>query len=106
MPVRILTIVDLPAPFSPISAVTSPALRPKVTSCKARTPGKLFETPVRARTGAAPAVVESVDMAKVTGAGRNGTANTRAWRRRSPDQAGRRKLERGPRPVEARAGWR
>ena len=51
-------MVDLPAPFSPISAVTSPALRPKLTSCRARTPGKDFETPVRDRTGAAAARVK------------------------------------------------
>src|SRR4051812_32686071 len=43
MPDRILTKVDLPAPFSPISAWTSPAFRSKLTRSSARTPGKLFE---------------------------------------------------------------
>ena len=55
MPVRILTSVDLPAPFSPISAVTCPDRASGATSCSARTPGKLFDTPVSDRMGRASA---------------------------------------------------
>src|SRR6185369_11211426 len=36
--------VDLPAPFSPISACTSPRRTSKETSSTARTPGKLLVT--------------------------------------------------------------
>src|SRR5215210_7510899 len=36
--------VDLPAPFSPTRAFTSPARTSNVTSSRARTPGKDFET--------------------------------------------------------------
>src|SRR5579872_5666833 len=43
-PVMILTSVDLPAPFSPISAWISPPLSSSETSSSARTPGKYFET--------------------------------------------------------------
>ncbi len=53
MPVRILTSVDLPAPFSPISAVTSPGRKARLTLCRARTPGKRLETPDIDRIGAA-----------------------------------------------------
>src|SRR5208282_1697732 len=55
MPVSILTSVDLPAPFSPTRAVTSPARKVRLTLCKARTPGKLLETPRSDRTGVASA---------------------------------------------------
>src|SRR5471032_1118836 len=101
MPVRIFTIVDLPAPFSPISAVTSPALSPKVTSFKARTPGKLLETPIRDRTGVPPSVVKSADMAKVNGAGKNGIANTHAYNRQCPDHAGRQGIKGRSAPFES-----
>src|SRR5258708_5816436 len=40
MPVRIFTIVDLPAPFSPMSATTSPAYAESRMSVRARTPPK------------------------------------------------------------------
>lgn len=56
MPVSILTSVDLPAPFSPTSAVTSPARKVSPTLCSARTPGKLLETPRSDSTGVASAV--------------------------------------------------
>src|SRR3954468_22763853 len=49
IPVRILTRADLPAPFSPTSAMTSPARRLNWTSSRALTPGKLLETPDNAR---------------------------------------------------------
>src|SRR5271166_6347976 len=55
MPVRILTSVDFPAPFSPTRAVTSPSLRARPTPCSARTPGKAFETPDSERTSVPPA---------------------------------------------------
>src|SRR5690349_3997187 len=38
--------VDLPAPFSPMSACTSPARAVKSTRDRAFTPGKLFDRPV------------------------------------------------------------
>ena len=44
-------MVDLPAPFSPMRAVTSPLCRPKETSFSAFTPGKLLETCASARAG-------------------------------------------------------
>ena len=49
-------MVDLPAPFSPISAVTRPDWSGKAESCSARTPGKLFDTPERVRTGSGMAI--------------------------------------------------
>src|SRR5918993_4113567 len=42
-PVTILISVDLPAPFSPTRACTSPARSSKVTPLSARTPAKVFE---------------------------------------------------------------
>src|SRR5437588_5319016 len=39
----ILISVDLPAPFSPISAVTAPPGKSSVTSCSARTPANRLE---------------------------------------------------------------
>ena len=42
-PERILMSVDLPAPFSPTTARTSPANRDRLTSCSACTPGNVFE---------------------------------------------------------------
>src|SRR3979411_1829477 len=41
-PARIFISVDLPAPFSPTRACTSPALTSKVTPSSARTPGNVF----------------------------------------------------------------
>src|SRR5256885_1002768 len=43
--------VDLPAPFSPSSACTSPLRRSKSTWSFARTPGKRFVIPRSSRTG-------------------------------------------------------
>ena len=51
MPVSTFTVVDLPAPFSPTSAVTSPACNDSDTSESARTPGNVFVTPVIVSTG-------------------------------------------------------
>src|SRR6476620_2798558 len=45
-PVRTLMRVDLPAPFSPMSACTSPARAVKSTEDSAFTPGKVFDRPV------------------------------------------------------------
>ena len=42
--------VDLPAPFSPSSATTSPALTDKEILSLARTPGYCLETPVISRS--------------------------------------------------------
>src|ERR1700675_2450612 len=41
-PIKILIKVDFPAPFSPTKPCTSPALTPKLTPFRARTPGKLL----------------------------------------------------------------
>src|SRR5690349_6581068 len=46
MPVSTLIRVDLPAPFSPTRACTSPARAVKSTSDSARTPGKVLHSPV------------------------------------------------------------
>src|SRR4051812_17847429 len=51
MPVRILTMVDLPAPFSPINAVTRPGASDRLTSFSACTPGKLLERLESVRMG-------------------------------------------------------
>src|SRR5207248_229790 len=45
MPATHLINVDLPAPLSPTSAITSPSRTSKSTSCSACTDPKLFETP-------------------------------------------------------------
>src|SRR5256885_519578 len=46
--------VDLPAPFSPMSAWTVPARPSRWTSSSARTPGNVFEIPsIRRRTSSA-----------------------------------------------------
>jgi hypothetical protein len=51
LPVIALTIVDLPAPLSPINATTSPASTSKSASIKARTWPKLRESPRRLENG-------------------------------------------------------
>jgi hypothetical protein len=45
-PVKTLIRVDLPAPFSPIKAWTSPFFKEKSTFSRARTPGKDFVMPL------------------------------------------------------------
>src|SRR5271156_4552659 len=102
MPVRIFTMVDLPAPFSPINAVTSPASRLNAMSWSARTPGKDLETPVRDRIGDVSPAMKFADVAKVTRTGRNETAKTLACARRFADQAGGGTV--GPRPDGRGAG--
>src|SRR5262249_23044050 len=44
-PANIFMSVDLPAPFSPTTARTSPGRRRRSTSCSACTPGKALEMP-------------------------------------------------------------
>src|SRR2546421_6676534 len=46
MPESSFMSVDLPAPFSPTSASTSPRRSSMCMSCSARTPGKLLPTPL------------------------------------------------------------
>ena len=46
-PDRIFISVDLPAPFSPSSACTSPLRTSMWTLCRARTPGKCFADPLQ-----------------------------------------------------------
>src|SRR3954452_3920451 len=53
-PASILTMVDLPAPFSPTRACASPAYRGKLTPCTAATAPKDLLTP-RTSTRAGPA---------------------------------------------------
>ena len=58
-----LIITDLPAPLSPMSAVTSPARMSRFTSVSACTGPKFFETSRRLRRGSAPfslLVIESL----------------------------------------------
>src|SRR4051812_21135136 len=52
-PEIVLISVDLPAPFSPSSACTSPARTSKLTPFSARTPGKRLEMPRSSRKGGA-----------------------------------------------------
>ena len=54
MPARIFMNVDLPAPFSPTTANTSPALKRKETLSNACTPGKCLRT---SRTSSKDAIV-------------------------------------------------
>src|SRR5213594_528821 len=51
MPPRMRISVDLPAPFSPTRAWTSPASTSSETSCSARTPGKDLEILLISRSG-------------------------------------------------------
>src|ERR1700738_943604 len=51
-PARIFISVDLPAPFSPTSAWTSPARTSNVTPSSARTPGHVLTMSRRVSTGA------------------------------------------------------
>ncbi len=53
-PARVLISVDLPAPFSPARACTSPGSSSRETSRRARTAPKDLETPFSASTGAGP----------------------------------------------------
>jgi hypothetical protein len=46
IPARIFISVDLPAPFSPQIACTSPPWQSKLTSSSARTPGNPFDMPL------------------------------------------------------------
>src|SRR5919206_3078640 len=51
MPATHLISVDLPAPLSPTSAMTSPSRTAKSTSCNACTDPKCFETPWSSSVG-------------------------------------------------------
>ena len=54
IPAIVLIVTDLPAPLSPISAVTWPAGISKSMFESACTGPKFFETPLRRRRGSAP----------------------------------------------------
>src|SRR5262245_46037618 len=69
--------VDLPAPFSPSSACTSPARMSKSMSALATTPGKLFPMPRMSTNGTCSAAARSV-LAAASRAGINN--NLRAMR--------------------------
>ena len=55
MPARIFISVLLPAPFSPMTATTSPRPRVSPTPRSAFTPGKLFTRARASSSGASPA---------------------------------------------------
>src|SRR3954454_4416665 len=59
--------VDLPAPFSPSSACTSPRRRSKSTASFARTPGKRFVMPRSSRTGGSVVAANSGDSREIEG---------------------------------------
>src|SRR6187455_1829997 len=61
-----LISVDLPAPLSPTSAMTSPARTSKSTSSSARTEPKLFETPRVSSLGVTTPAGEGEAMISVT----------------------------------------
>ena len=50
-PARVFISVDLPAPFSPTIAWTSPAFRSRSTPCRTSTPTKLLRMPSICRSG-------------------------------------------------------
>src|SRR3954469_21886943 len=52
-PARVFISVDLPAPFSPTIAWTSPARRSRSTPWRTSTPTKLLRIPCISRSGAA-----------------------------------------------------
>ena len=65
-PERIFIRVDLPAPFSPTRACTSPLRTSRWTLCSARTPGKLLPMPSSlSRTSPAPCPEERIVSAKI-----------------------------------------
>src|SRR5450830_1829215 len=57
MPVKVLTRVDLPAPFSPISAITSPGCTDSATLFSAVMPAKRLLMPASCSTGGVRAAV-------------------------------------------------
>src|SRR2546429_7941312 len=59
MPAMIFINVDLPAPFSPISACTLPARRRKATWSSATTPGNALTMPSISSNGGAAAIAAS-----------------------------------------------
>src|SRR5437773_2123053 len=66
MPEIALISVDLPAPLSPTSATTSPALTSKSTSVRASTAPNRLVTPLTSRRGrSGAAVAEAVVIARV-----------------------------------------
>ena len=68
MPATHLIRVDLPAPLSPTSAITSPGRTSKSTSLSAWTEPKLFEIPWSSRSGVVVASAVVVMGAKSGGA--------------------------------------
>src|SRR5258706_11313101 len=66
----ILVSVDLPLPFSPSRACTSPFSTLKSTPSSALTPGKLFEMAVIAITCVAPHIRRSRHTSRMTSSGR------------------------------------
>src|SRR5437868_1828509 len=69
MPAMHLISVDLPAPLSPTSAITSPARTSKSTSLSAWTEPKLLEMPRNSSVGAEVAVAAFMKGAERVGTG-------------------------------------
>src|SRR5215204_3090896 len=65
-PYRMFISVDLPAPFSPSSACTSPRARPKSMWSFARIPGNSFVIPFSSRTVGAASAIPGDSMAEAT----------------------------------------
>src|SRR3954471_5209235 len=61
MPAIALTLVDLPAPLSPTSPTTSPALTAKSTRSRAWTGPNRLLTPSRSRSGGPVAAISAWD---------------------------------------------
>jgi hypothetical protein len=70
MPYRIFIRVDLPAPFSPQMACTSPAVTVRLTSELATTPGKRLVIPVSWTAGAPRSGTASAGASAVLMGGR------------------------------------
>src|SRR5882757_2794697 len=66
-PMSTLSSVDLPAPFSPISAVTSPARKSTLTSRSACTGPNCLLTPIMRRAGSVPGVAAASGATGFTG---------------------------------------
>src|ERR1700752_5248877 len=69
MPAMHLMSVDLPAPLSPTSAITSPARTSKSTSVSACTEPKFFDTPRSSRSGSVDGCGEFWGRKGAVGAG-------------------------------------
>src|SRR6202048_2849471 len=74
-PARIFISVDLPAPFSPTSACTSPAFTSNDTPSSARTPGNVFTMPDMRSNGAPGAAAVTLALLAGVGLGEGAARN-------------------------------